>query len=282
MTTRFDVQYLLDVMSKFYLLTGIKIVVMDADLNTVAAMPTHDSAFCSILKQHPAAATDCQRCTQAACLHSKEAKQVYLYRCHAGLIEAVAPLFINETLVGYIILGQILHEEDANNNKNRILSYVSTYTDDALSALEALTVKNEEHIQAAVKIMEICAHYLLMQSHIHLDKETLALQIEEYIDANLTSPLSVEVICEKFSLSHNMLYKLFEKFFGMPVAKYIRKKRIKAAKALIRAGVSVTDASSRVGFLDYSYFSKVFKAETGMLPTKFRKKETDPPAERER
>lgn len=271
MTTRFDVQHLLDVMSKFNLLTGIKIVVMDTDLNTVAAMPAHDSAFCSILKQHPTAAADCQRCTKAACLHSKEAKQVYLYRCHAGLIEAVAPLFINETLVGYIILGQILHEEDAIHNKDQILSYAAAYTADAVSALEALTVKNEEHIQAAVKIMEICAHYLLMQSHIHLDKETLALQIEQYIDANLASPLSVEIICERFALSHNMLYKLFEKFFGMPVAKYIRKKRIAAAKALIQAGVSVTEVSSKVGFIDYSYFSKVFKAETGMLPTKFRK-----------
>ena len=273
MTTKFDVQYLLDVMNKFYLLTGIKIVVMDADLNTVAAMPSYDSAFCSMLKQHPSAAANCQQCTKAACLHSKEAKQVYLYRCHAGLIEAVAPLFINEALVGYIILGQILHEEDALHNKDKILSYAATYAKDAVSSLDALTVKNEEHIQAAVKIMEICAHYLLMQSHIHLDKETLALRIEQYIAANLTSPLSVEIICEEFSLSHNMLYKLFEKFFGMPVAKYIRKKRIDAAKALIRAGVSVTDASSRVGFLDYSYFSKVFKAETGMLPTKFKKEE---------
>lgn len=277
MTTRFDVQYLLDVMSKFNLLTGIKIVVMDADLNTVAAMPTHDSAFCSILKQNPAAAADCEQCTRVACLHSKEARQVYLYRCHAGLIEAVAPLFINETLVGYIILGQILHEEDATPNKKRILSYVSAYTDDAVSALEALTVKNEEHIQAAVKIMEICAYYLLMQSHIHLDKETLALQIEQYIDANLASTLSVEIICDQFTLSHNMLYKLFEKFFGMSVAKYIKKKRVDGAKALIRAGVSVTDASSQVGFSDYSYFSKVFKAETGMLPTKFRKEKAYPP-----
>ena len=203
---------------------------------------------------------------------------MYLYRCHAGLIEAVAPLFINEVLVGYIIQGQILHEEDATHNKEQILSYATAYTNDAASALEALTVKNEAHIQAAVKIMDICAHYLLMQSHIRLDKETLALQIEQYIEANLASPLSVGIICDRFTLSHNMLYKLFENYFGVPVAKYIRKKRVDRAKALIRAGVSVMDASSRVGFSDYSYFSKVFKAETGMLPTKFRKEETYVPA----
>lgn len=274
MTIRFDVQQLLDVMSRFNLLTGVKIMVADADLNTVASMPAADSTFCSMLKQHPAAAADCQRCTKAACLHAKEARQVYLYRCHAGLIEAVAPLFINETLVGYIILGQILHEEDATHNKERILAYTAAYAGDAAAALEALTVKNEAHIQAAVKIMEICAHYLLMQSLIHLDKETLALQIDEYIDANLATSLSVESICAQFALSHNMLYKLFEKFFGMPVAKYIRKKRVDSAKALIRAGASVTEASARVGFSDYSYFSKVFKAETGMLPTQFRKAET--------
>ena len=96
--------------------------------------------------------------------------------------------------------------------------------------------------------------------------------LKPFIENNLDSDLSVDLLCTYFQISRNSLYKIFNDFYGMSVAKYIRKKRVEVAIDLMNSGVSVADASSRVGFSDYNYFSKVFKTQTGVLPSKFKKR----------
>jgi AraC-like DNA-binding protein len=66
-----------------------------------------------------------------------------------------------------------------------------------------------------------------------------------------------------------MLYKIFDKNFGMTVAKYIKKQKINRAKELIKGGSSITEAAYVTGYNDCSYFSKVFKDGTGMSPSEY-------------
>ena len=99
----------------------------------------------------------------------------------------------------------------------------------------------------------------------------LAFKIADYIQENLSSNLSVERLCAVFCISRSTLYKIFHAFFGMSVAKYIRKKRIDAVLSLMQTDIAVADAACQVGFDDYNYFSKVFKLETGISPSKYRR-----------
>ncbi len=57
----------------------------------------------------------------------------------------------------------------------------------------------------------------------------------------------------------------------MSLTAYITKVRVeKSKKMLLEDGVSLAIISSQCGFKDQSYFTKVFKKETGVSPKRFR------------
>ena len=67
--------------------------------------------------------------------------------------------------------------------------------------------------------------------------------------------------------------RIFAKKTGFSFKQYLNRKRIEAAKALMRGkGLNVSETGLAVGFNDVSYFSRLFRKVEGITPTRFRKK----------
>ena len=271
MSIKFDNVSLSEVIKDFYLLTGIRIVVFDTDLNMIASMPAQDTAFCAALRKRDDFKQLCDKCTNEALEECKKIGKLKIYRCHAGLIEAVSPVIVNDAPMGYVMLGQVIPLEDHSGEKDKIIRYISKHTDSAEEIFSSLLIKNEAFIEASVKIMECCASYLLMKKLIITNESRIVDGLVSYINDNLASSITTDDLCRKFFISRNMLYKIFDKNFNTTVAKYIKKQKINKAKSLISEGASITEAAYVTGYNDCSYFSKVFKEVVGMLPTEFKK-----------
>lgn len=269
----FDKKQCKSLMNDFYTITKIKIVIYDTNFEPIISVPANDCDFCAALKKNPSALEKCNSCIESEVKKCKKSNALNIYKCHAGLTEAVAPLRIDDIVIGYIMFGQIVDKEDKNEKKAEILTYAAQYSNEDMSRhFSKITSKNIDQIHSVAKLMEACISYLVMHKLIKSDHTSLAFKLANFIETNLSSDLSVDKLCEHFDISRNSLYKIFNDFYGMSVARYIRKKRIDVALELISSGTSITDASIKVGFGDYNYFSKVFKSETGTLPSKFRKK----------
>lgn len=271
MAIKFDIDKLSALMKNFYTLTKIRIVLFDDKFNKILSIPQRDSDFCTIVKNNPTLGERCKRCDKEARNDCLTKNSLHLYTCHAGLIEAISPLKMNDMVLGYIMLGQVMEKSEKTKNKDKILNYVNSYIDSNLEEqYKKLTSKDKKQINAAASIMETCACYLWVSRLIEFDGDSFASLISSYIKDNLTSDLSVETLCSHFALSRNKLYKLSHEAFGMSIASYVRKLRIENAAALLKNGYSVSNAAICSGFDDYNYFSKQFKAETGILPSKFK------------
>jgi len=73
-------------------------------------------------------------------------------------------------------------------------------------------------------------------------------------------------------VSYSYLKKLFVAHYGIPPSRYVIQRRMAYAKTLLLAPeLSVTQISSQVGYSSVYYFSRVFRMETGMTPTEYRK-----------
>lgn len=92
----------------------------------------------------------------------------------------------------------------------------------------------------------------------------------DYINKNYERKLTLEEIAKKAFVSVPQLNRVFNRFCGTTVTKYIISKRIIEAKKMLLAGSSVTDTAFCCGFNDYANFIRTFKAAVGVSPGKYK------------
>ena len=96
--------------------------------------------------------------------------------------------------------------------------------------------------------------------------------IVRYINENFNRIGTIEEIAERFYISKYHLCRLFNKNLGVGLITYLNTIKIREACKMIRDGaLSLTDVATGVGFNSSSYFCKVFKAETGVSPSEYKK-----------
>lgn len=90
-----------------------------------------------------------------------------------------------------------------------------------------------------------------------------------YINRNISGPVSVADISEKFFLSESYVCRIFKAATGTTITKYVTARRITIAKAMLGEGKSVNETFEQSGFTDYSNFFKVFTKTVGISPKKY-------------
>ena len=97
----------------------------------------------------------------------------------------------------------------------------------------------------------------------------------EYIHDHISENITVEFLAARSHVSIRHLNRLFQREFGQSVGDYMSKQRMILAGELLKdSGMSVTMISDRVGYGNYSYFTKQFKKFYGMTPREYKMKES--------
>jgi AraC-like DNA-binding protein len=88
-----------------------------------------------------------------------------------------------------------------------------------------------------------------------------------YMKEHLREKLTVEDIAQQAGFSKFYFLRLFKRITGCTVVQYINLLRCETAKEMLRTGnYSVKEIALLCGFDNLSYFSSVFKKNTGYLP----------------
>ncbi len=100
----------------------------------------------------------------------------------------------------------------------------------------------------------------------------LPYRIKAMIDNSPSFDITLEQIEKKLYLSKSYIIHLFSREFGTTPKQYIMKKRIGAAKVLLRGSRSeLSDIAEQLGFSSVQHFSGAFKKHTGQTPDSYRK-----------
>ncbi|WP_162990461.1 response regulator transcription factor [Mesobacillus foraminis] len=96
--------------------------------------------------------------------------------------------------------------------------------------------------------------------------------ILDYIDQNYQDNITRDHLARIVYLSPDYIARFFKKETGIPLVNYIIKKRVDIAKELlVNTNLPVHIISDKVGYGNYSYFTKLFKKETNYTPVDYRK-----------
>ncbi len=91
------------------------------------------------------------------------------------------------------------------------------------------------------------------------------------IDDNICENLTVADIARMCNTSQAYLKKIFAKYAGIGVHSCVLKSKLAYAKQLLDSGMSVSSVAEKLSFSTPSYFSVVFRRETGMSPRAYKK-----------
>lgn len=92
-----------------------------------------------------------------------------------------------------------------------------------------------------------------------------------YINENLKSELSNNLLAEKYYTHPNHFIRAFKDKTGVTPAKYIKAQRMSTAKVLLEStDLTITEIAEKVGIVDDSHFSRDFKKYYNMPPAKYR------------
>lgn len=92
-----------------------------------------------------------------------------------------------------------------------------------------------------------------------------------YIQENFRKPLTLEEVADHVHVSPYYFSHGFKNFTGMSFIQYVTKLRVEEAKKLLLStNLSVKEVGKMVGYSDANYFSRVFKNEIGMPPSRFK------------
>lgn len=97
-------------------------------------------------------------------------------------------------------------------------------------------------------------------------------QMLEDIEQNYGNKISLSMYAGKYHYNTSYLSEQFKAYVGMTFIDYLVKTRFEKAKVLMRdSDMSMNEIAERVGYEDYSHFSKLFKKHEGYSPVEYRK-----------
>lgn len=94
----------------------------------------------------------------------------------------------------------------------------------------------------------------------------------DFIAANYSQPISAEEIAAYANISRSALYRAFRRHLGVSPMQYVIRLRIEQAQTLLLSSdTTIADVARSVGYEDPLYFSRSFRANTGLTPSEFRR-----------
>lgn len=277
MKLNYNEKELHQLLQDFHDLTRLTLTLYDPEGEWIFSYPTKENCFCNCIKTSPEGAALCEASDRASFEAAKTSGECVIYKCHAGLIEATAPIVSDGFTIGYLMMGQAANAASPEQLQSLIEHALHKYhlnkaENDSWKQYAAATpCISDTQIHAAARIMEACISSILYKKLISIEKQQFEQNINTYILNHLTEDLSVDRLCEHLHLSRRKLYEYSEEFLHCSIAKYIKKMRLQHAQTLLsETNLPISTISEQCGFSDYNYFCRIFKQENGMSARSYR------------
>jgi ligand-binding sensor protein len=209
------------ILKNFYSISGIRISIHDSEFNEIYSYPSEGSVFCKTLQNNAAVLKDCKSNDKKAFDIVKSTGEVYVYKCHCGLYEAVAPIYHFGVLSGYLMMGQIRDNEEGS------LEYIIKKSTEILKSptvakeiAETIKVIDRDLIYSYISIMTVLSEYITFENKLFSYSDQLPQLIMDYIHNNISSKITLSILSQKFGCCNSTLAKCFKKEYGISPKEY--------------------------------------------------------------
>ena len=202
-------------------------------------------------------------------------------RCHAGLEEVLAPVFLEGKQVGTLFGGQArpaLLPAGERAALQQHWSQLGLDPERAERLLNERPVRDADRFAALGRMLEALAEWagrralaqLSERARTHARRTPVDIALA-FMAKNLDKPITLERVAREVHLSASRLSHLFTELENNSFRDRLIALRLEKAKDLLaHTSWPVHDVALRVGYADPSFFCRIFARRFGLSPGKYR------------
>ena len=275
MNILFDEERLRSLIANLNILTGLPANILDPEGRDINLFKGHPP-FCRMLNDLPEGHERCVACDRCKIQRYTAEKGFQFYRCHAGICEAIMPLFDKKRPLAYLAFGCYLDDSPIEEQWEKSRPLLAWYPGGA-EALRPAFFQFRQYSAAELRVyaetLEALASYIQLKGMILSAEQTDLQKLSQYLDQHYMERLSLASVSQELRIGRTKLCALAKELSGGQTLSYlIAQRRIGEAKRLLlQSSLPISAVGEMVGISDYNYFSKVFRTVTGSTPSAFRK-----------
>lgn len=113
--------------------------------------------------------------------------------------------------------------------------------------------------------------FLCARNQMQHDAQELFETVSEYIHTHYMDVLSVSSLAQQNGVNENRLFYVFQKYAGIGPGDYLRTYRLNRGRdLLVTSTLPINVIAEQIGYPDALYFSRIFKKNFGLSPSKYR------------
>jgi len=189
-------------------------------------------------------------------------------------------LEIDMSMIGKVLLEMAEEEQLEEDNRSGKAIYASNMNNDLLNAVERLLRALETPVTRRIlgpgAVWEILYHVLKGEQGAFLRSIVLRnggsksiMRVVRYLQESYKKQHNIASIASYAGMSKSALHHVFERFVGQSPIQYLKKIRLHQARLMIVGkGHNASEAAHEVGYNSSSQFSREFKRQFGLPPSR--------------
>lgn len=163
-----------------------------------------------------------------------------------------------------ILLQEKINDENITNAFKRIISEMNSKKDNYY--------RQAVHIEIVSLVLTLMREYSVCESNsAQSNEDRRNLMIKQticYLREHFLEPVAILDICAHIGYSKFYLCRSFKEITGFTITQYINRLKCQYARNLLLSGqYNVNESAELSGFCNHSYFSKIYKSISGILPS---------------
>ena len=230
-------------------------------------------SFCALIQNHLDLRESCVLSDKARCKEAAETRELISYTCHAGLREAIHPIYFENTLLGFIVIGQFRGTDEINPRILDAAERLEVNESKLSKAFMKIPEYDDKQTQNILNLFKILVKYIMSQQMISRKGNMILSSIVHYIEENFNKQISLTDVAQLVGKSNSYISHLFKKNFDKSFSQIVIEMKLNKADDYFRImpDISISEVAYKLGYEDPLYFSRIYKKYRNMSPKEFKK-----------
>jgi AraC-like DNA-binding protein len=264
-----EVQQLID---SFAYCFKVKITVFSPEMEELlVGLQNPGSQFCRLIQKDLHFHSRCRCQDKRMCERCNQKHGLLIYNCYAGLREAVLPINIEGTCIGYAMLGQFRTREELSGEIVRDWLGRGFKAETLHAAFLEQPFFDQQAQDNMLRLFSMLVSFIVTREYVKVRRPGLMEQTIRWLEDHIAEPVRLDDIAAAMNRSKSTISHRIKQHSGLSFKQFCILKRIQRFERIVSTEphISVHEAAARVGYDDPCYFSRIYKKVRLTVPSQF-------------